>query len=467
MKKQFLIRSFYMTILIFLVACSKDSSNETVNVSTPILQVGQAVSDATPLSGAIKGTMISGKTYLVSGDIIINAGDTLVIQPGVRVNMGEGINMAVKGTLLSLGSKEKPIWIGTPNLTKTDIPGADMTTDEAYKGHWCGINCDTSCKLLVIKWTHIEYVGAKFTTSLVNGNKVGNSSYGIFFQNPNGVFVLEDSWMYGTTDDAIRPNGKFCIMRNTFEKCGAPGNGGDIINVKSGGSGDAAYNLFIGGATNGTKASNKGGSTVQANCCFYNNTYIHMGYKQPNPTGRAGSWNFEEGAKGMAYNGLLVNCRTGLRIVISPLADTTNIKYGYNYNYGDSQSVMNWVYPPADLTIPQSSDIPSFTPIGYTWGQAMPVYTAPSNLVTANNPQFVNFPLPAKVGHLIDVQAVGSFDFHLQSSSPAIGKGYTSFTPISISTNHIPKDANYGATDITLPGADIGCYQINGKGNQH
>lgn len=453
--------------ILFLDSCSKSDSSESVQVSTPPLQIGQPVSDASPLSGAIKGTMLAGKTYSVSGDIIINATDTLVIQPGVHIQMGAGVNVAVKGTLLSLGSKDQPIWFTVPNTTKTDLPGADMSLDNAYKGLWCGINCDTSCSLLILKWTHIEFVGAKFTSALVNGNKVGSNSYGIFFQNPKGFFIMEDSWMYGTVDDAIRPNGKFCIMRNTFEKCGAPGNGGDIINVKSGGTGDAAYNLFIGGATNGTKASNKGGSTIQTNCYFYNNTYVHCGYKQPNPTGRAGSWNFEEGAKGLAYNGLLVNCRTGLRIVISPLADTANIRYGYNYNYGDSQNVMNWIYPPADLTVPQNTDIPYFIPTGFVKGQAMPVYTAPSNLVGANKPMFKNFNLPSAVNHLIDIQAVGNFDFHLQTNSPAIGKGYTGFQPLSIISNQVPIHKFYGATEISLPGIDIGCYQINGSGNQH
>ncbi len=451
---------------LLFTSCSK-STTETTTVSNPPLQIGASVSDLAPLSGSIKGTMLSGKTYTVSGDIIVNAGDTLLIQPGVKVYMGAGTNFAVKGTLLSLGTKDAPIWITAPNITKTDNPGADMTADPAYSGKWCGINADTSCKLLVIKWTHIEFLGAKFTNAIISGNKVGSSSVGIFFQNPNGLFVMEDSWVYGSVDDCMRPNGKFLIMRNTFEKIGAPGNGGDVINVKSGGSGDAAYNLIVGSATNGTKASNKGGSTVQTNCNFYNNTYVHCGYKQPNPTGRAGSWNYEEGAKGLAYNGLVVNCRTGLRICISPIADTANIKYGYNYNYGDSQSLLNWVYPAADLTIPQTTDIPAFTPAGYIWGQPMPVYTAPANLVGANKPMFVNFPLPAAINRLIDIQAVGNFDFHLQSGSPAIGKGNTNFQPLSIAVNKVPVDKNYGATEITLPGSDIGAYQSNGTGNQH
>ena len=36
------------------------------NVSQPQIQVGQPVSDASPLSGSIKGTMLTGKTYTIS-----------------------------------------------------------------------------------------------------------------------------------------------------------------------------------------------------------------------------------------------------------------------------------------------------------------------------------------------------------------------------------------------------------------
>ena len=54
------------------------------------------------------------------------------------------------------------------------------------------------------------------------------------------------------------------------------------------------------------------------------------------------------------------------------------------------------------------------------------------------------------------------FDFHLQSGSPAIGKGFTGFTAIA----SVPQGGNFGA-NITQPGIDIGAYQINGSGNQH
>ena len=104
------------------------------------------------------------------------------------------------------------------------------------------------------------------------------ASFEIFFQNPNGVFDMEDSWIYGSTDDAVRvTDGKINVMRNTFEKTGS--NTGESLNVKSGTVGDIGYNLFIGSATNGTKISNAGATAIQCNVHCYNNTYVDCGYR--------------------------------------------------------------------------------------------------------------------------------------------------------------------------------------------
>ena len=61
-------------------------------------------------------------------------------------------------------------------------------------------------------------------------------------------------------------------MRNTFEKGGFTG--GESMNIKSGNVGIFAYNLIVGSATNGPKASNNGGVNPQTNVQFYNNTII-------------------------------------------------------------------------------------------------------------------------------------------------------------------------------------------------
>lgn len=471
MKKQIiLILNIALAVIIFS-SCKKIADTKDIFVAPVIL--ASPISDAACLSGAVKGTMLAGKTYAVCGDIYVNAGDTLIIQEGVTLNFGldattnAACGLGVKGTLLSLGSKLKPIMITFPGVTKTDQLGADPAIDPALKGKWTGIIGATTCPLMVIKWTHVEFGGAAISAGMKSFT--GSSSpYSLYFANPKGVFVLEDSWIYGSVDDPFRINGgKIAVMRNTFEKCGYTG--GEAMNAKAGTIGDFAYNLCIGMATNGPKLSNINVlvGTPNSNVRMYNNTIINCGYRRL-ATGRGGSINFEQDAGGMAYNNLIVNCKFGIRVVNNPIADTTNLRYGYNWYYADSASVANQFIPSLSVSTaiskPQETDFPrpsTYLPTGWKLGD---VYTAPTSLLGANNPQFINAPVPLPAGlKLRDIAVVGNFNFGLKSTSPCIGVGYVGFSPRA----DVPVDTKFGATEITPPGKDLGAYQTNGRGNQH
>ncbi|MES2517324.1 MAG: hypothetical protein V4585_04400 [Bacteroidota bacterium] len=452
-----------------MVSCNK--SEEAIQVSAPLFKVGQAVSTKTPLSGPIKGTLLSDSTYKVGGDVFINENDTLVIQPGAKIIFPGNAPYCfiVKGSLLSLGTEAKPIYFTVPTAVRTDVYGADPTTDPAYKGLWGGIYGETTFKNIIIKWTHLDFGGGKLATSPVSYMANGATSYVLSTSNPNGILVLEDSWLYGCIDDPFRPFGcKFNVMRNTFEKGGFTG--GESMNIKSGNVGIFAYNLIVGSATNGPKASNNGGKNPQTEVQMYNNTIVCSGYRRSS-AGRGGSTNFEEGSKGNYYNNLMVNCKFGPRVVGATanyngnalvVADTANIKGGYNYNYVDSLKIANEIYPTGFAQKPNANDIPnpsSFLPTGYKPGQ---VYDGTA-AVGKNNPLFVNFPLPQTHKRMGDVSFVGSYNFRLQATSPAIGKGYTGFTPLNV----VPVNANFGATVITPPNKDIGAYPSDNTGNKH
>ena len=300
--------------VLLISSCKKATDNK--DLWQAIEHVANPISDSGCLSGALKGTMLAGKTYKVCGDIYVNTGDTLTVQEGVTINfIGSSptvpVGLGVKGAFLCLGSKDHPILITYPGVTKTDQLGSDPNNDPALKGKWTGIIGATTCPLMVIKWTHVEFGGAAISTAMKTFTG-GSSPYPLYFANPAGIFVLEDSWIYGSVDDPWRINGgKIHVMRNTFEKCGYTG--GEAMNAKAGTIGDFAYNLCIGMATNGPKLSNINvavgvpGSNVR----IYNNTIINCGYRRL-ATGRGGSINFEEGAGGMAYNNLIVNCKLSL-----------------------------------------------------------------------------------------------------------------------------------------------------------
>ena len=428
-----------------------------------VLPAGSTVSDAAPLCGSIKGVMLTGKTYTLGCDVYINKGDTLIVQAGVTINATNGAGIIVRGSLISLGTQAQPNVFTVPGAKKNATPGIPLAQDSAHIGLWKGIIGDTSCQIMSLKWTHIDFAGAAYGN--VAGPAVGqkaSTSFCILFQNPNGYFILEDSWLYGGTDDCIRvSNGKIHVFRNTFEKCG--GTGGDIVNVKGGTVGTMAYNFFIGTAYNGQKASNKGqpSGASQTNIVMYNSTFVNGGL-QVIPGQRGSTINFEEGAAGAFYNNVAVNCRVGYRVVNNPVADTANITYGNNYQYADSLSIANQFFTFGPVcTRPQTTDIPlpsSYLPANYTYGAT---YDG-TPVVQKLNPQFVNYPLPSPFSPW-SVSAIGSYNFRLQPNSPLIGKGNTAVKPLVV----VPIDPVYGATEVTPPGADLGCYQTNGRGNQH
>ena len=475
MKKPIKFNALAATVIaglaVTLFGCSK---SEDVQVSAPIFKVGAAISTKTPLAGVIKGTLLADSVYRVTDNVFINEGDTLLIQPGARIHFdGKGVwSFIVKGSLLSLGTQAKPVYFTVPTAVKTDVLGADVTKDPAYAGLWGGILGETTFKNIIIKWTHLEFGGGRVITSPVSFIANGGVAYTLSSANSEGVVVLEDSWVYGSVDDPLRPfGGKYNVMRNTFEKCGFTG--GEAMNIKGGTVGNFAYNLVIGAATNGPKASNNGQKPgqPQTNFIFYNNTLVANGYRR-SADGRGGSINFEEGAKGAFYNNLMVDSKYGPRIVGATanyagnalvVADTANIKYGYNYNYVDSLKMANQIYPVGFTTKPQTTDFPKpadFLPANYKLGQP---YDG-SAVVQKNNPLFVNFPLPyVATKKVADASFVGTFNFRLQSASPALGKGTTDFSPLTV----VPVNERFGSTEITPPSTDMGCYPANGKGNLH
>ena len=470
------MKQFPFTVLagsvLFFFSCSKNHDQD-VTVSNQQFSAGEYISAGDTLNSrngsngrTIKGTLQSGKTYFLSSlyaDAAINSGDTLVVQNDVKVLVvgpasGAGAigtqdhapGILVNGTFLCLGTKDKPNWFTVGDASLRSDPAKDPqdpNTDAAFKGYWGGIQGGAGGGDIIIKWTHLEYTGG---LAPLNGPKPGSKRYSVIIQNPAANFVVEDCWLYGAANDCLRPaGGKYEIFRNVFEKIGLTA--GECVNVKSGSVGDIGYNLVVGGTGNAFKAANAGGQSPQASMICYNNTVITTGYRQAK-AGEGGSIDFEQAGRGLAYNNILVNCAYGLGIRGGggsvPIADTANIRYGNTYNYGDLTDFTTQFLPVGFITVQQSTDI--------NGGNA----TTPG----ANPPKFVNYPLPAGAGtNFSAADYVGTFNFRLASGSPAIGKGYTGFSPAAV----VKADKVFGVTEITAPGKDIGAYQSDGSGNQH
>ncbi len=66
---------------------------------------------------------------------------------------------------------------------------------------------------------------------------------------------------------------------------------------------------------------------------IYNNTAVECGWRQTSHIDHGGSFNAEQGAKGLLYNNLIVNCTRGVRFSNGKLADVAHLSDGYNYHY--------------------------------------------------------------------------------------------------------------------------------------
>jgi len=495
--------------VLFLSSCTKESST----ISTPQFKTANTITTDT-LVGTVKGTLLSGKTYYFRGEVTVNAGDTLVMQSGVKLfSKTPNSILLINGVFISLGTKSQPNWItsadayNNPTTYKQESyvqPNVDkglcLTCLNGVGKLWGGIQCSTTATLVDIKWTHIDFPGGTAasgstvvtSTAFASAYASGDLLFAILFQNPNGNLIIEDSWFYGTSTDCARiKGGQIHILRNTVEKMGY--NDGDAFNGKGGTVGDMAYNLIVGTAKGGTKVSNKG-QAVGAKQTFvnmYNNTYIDGGWRSLDPD-RGANINYEQGARGYAFNNIMVNCRTGIRFLENPKADTTNAVvstgdsgYGNNLSYGDSVSVTGQFMASSHLAKFNTTDIP--VPSSYYtnpkngqngkyWfvvaGQAQPAAGAATtngydgtSLVGKNNPKFKNFPLPTTAAHLRDITWAGGWDFNLAPGSPAIGTGsMTAVTPINATASISNK---YLAATVTPPNKDMGAFPTDGTGNQH
>ncbi|MFL5748022.1 MAG: hypothetical protein ACJ751_25325 [Niastella sp.] len=106
------------TLVVALSACHKE---ETMDISPAKFAVGQLITSDT-LTGTVKGTLQSGKTYYFRSDIRINKGDTLLMLEGSKlIALGDGKTTATSpqiscsGTFISLGSPNNHNFITVPD----------------------------------------------------------------------------------------------------------------------------------------------------------------------------------------------------------------------------------------------------------------------------------------------------------------------------------------------------------------
>ncbi len=303
-------RNLYVIIAVIVTmisSCSK-SNNETTTVITPTVPASNPIAPGN-VSGFVKGTLTTGNTYTITGDLTIKPGDTLASQQGVTVIVNGNAQINVQGVLLLVGTSAQPI---------------SFNSDTNTPGSWGGFQCD-SAQAVTIKWTHVDNTGGPDPSGDPRKSVIGCVPINV---------DIEDSWFTNGQDDLIRmQNGaKVTILRNTILCSGSTD--GEAINLKTGVTGDVAYNVIYSQAGTGVKLETNDVVPIpQTMVNVYNNTLVSNGWRrgQAEP-GRGVSLGVN--AKGNVYNNIMVNNYQGLEIFVD--ADTSNTKYGNNLFYASA-----------------------------------------------------------------------------------------------------------------------------------
>lgn len=409
-----------------LTSCGDDDDNGGGNGG----DVGPI--DEGDLSGEVSGTLEAG-TYRITQDLLVPEGEEWILEPGVILAFdGDGLSpetspeIEVRGSLIAAGTEDNPIMF-TLVEDKRD-------PSNAYEGMWGGIQCMPSCEALVLQHAIVEYTGGPARQS--DAYDAGDPRYAIHFANPNGVLIFDHSTLRHIADDGIRPQGggRLAITNSKFYNIGETG--GEGVNMKDGTVGDIAYNLFWSVATNGSKPAGEGDGVPQTNVNTYNNTFVNCGFRRVQ-AGRGGSINYEQGARGKVYNNLIVNCRFGLRLRGDRLPDVDNIPYDYNMYYAVDDEDQDNFWPTTDL----DED-------GNRLTEEQP------NDIIQEDPMFVNYNQDQV--DKMENNWNEAWDFHLQANSPAVGAGFTGFSPALSSLSA-------GGVTVTIPAPSdfIGAFGAN------
>jgi hypothetical protein len=364
------------------------------------------------ISGFVKGTLLTGQTYTVTGDITVKKGDTLSSQPGAIVVVKNNAQFNIQGVLNLLGSQAQPIF---------------FNSDTNKPGTWGGFQAD-SAQAITIKWTHVDNTGGPDASGSARRTIIVNKAIPV---------DIEDSWFTNGQDDLMGLfHAQVTVLRNTISSSGSTD--GEGINLKSGATGVVAYNVIFSQAGSGIKLeTNKNVPFPQTEVDVYNNTVVAVGWRRGSAEPGRGT-SVGVNAIGHIYNNIYVNCYHGIEIFND--ADAVHTTYGNNLFYATVDTftdlvdatiqinIRNNFYPAGALGTPQPTDL-----ISKKIGDLDPLFVKFDGTVAAPN----GFP--------------NTNDFHLKLGSPAFGAGNSSF------------DSKHPE----LGNQDLGAYTTDGKGNKH
>lgn len=186
----------------------------------------------TRISGAVSGVLQKSESpFLVSDNLSVEAGETLIIEPGVLIYFNDGLSFSISGAIEAVGTKEQPI---TFTAFSNDWEGIHITSsDSTSKFKFCTIE-----KVFLDQGKSINYGAVSITSTDVEiANSVFQNNYTQFggalaikdasVLITNNIFYRNQSVVYGGAIFAERSSNK--ILNNTFYKNFCLNYGGGIV----------------------------------------------------------------------------------------------------------------------------------------------------------------------------------------------------------------------------------------------
>ena len=92
--------------------------SENVDLDTTVLNQGGSL----VLSGEVSDTLYNYNVHYVDGDVVVNEGDSLTIQPGTLIKFRGDFKFEVKGYISAVGTEADPIIFtyGMPSILEGD-----------------------------------------------------------------------------------------------------------------------------------------------------------------------------------------------------------------------------------------------------------------------------------------------------------------------------------------------------------
>jgi hypothetical protein len=392
-----------------------------------------SLSDPVNVAGNVEGVWSKYSIINVTGHINVPSGKTLTVEEGVEIIVNTGgqdenntkIEFIVHGNLYCYGTEAAPVTF--------TVPASERKSENIFARLWGGVIGSGSCGEIVFDHVLMEYTGAVTTrtspsvTAGLFKPAGGEGMVAFNTNNPSGRYVIINSTFRYTGEDAIYVQGGSCLFTgNLFYAVGEAG--GEAINVKAGCKVDAAYNLMYSPNTNAIKLSNSGadgGARFQAQINAYNNTIVNAGWRRDPNKPKGGSVWAESGCLVNVYNNLIVNSMFAAKAPNfgRDATDGPDLNSQIDYNFYASGT--------AQSSVPQhvaNGTVTSYD--GFKAGVSDVVYGSHDlrgNAPGDKDPLFVNFPFAGNP--LLAYTYNDSWDFHLQSGSPALSGAKTDFAP--------------------------------------